>query len=240
MAQRLTQTLDFISKIDSAKNAEGVTSSLLSVTKQFGFENVLAGIIPAPGMSATQQAENVVLHQWPDEWSSRYFTQGYLFDDPTIRRLTNSAVPFSWAELTPELRDNDRAARVMNEAKDFGLESGFTLTLITVEGYTAGFSFAANRFDVAPHQCGMLQLLASYSFAKALSFRNPEKPIHLTDREREIMNWVADGKSDWEIGEILSISEHTVDKHLRQARTKLNAVSRAQAVANAIRHRLIP
>jgi LuxR family quorum sensing-dependent transcriptional regulator len=46
---------------------------------------------------------------------------------------------------------------------------------------------------------------------------------------------VAEGKSDWEIGMILSISEHTADKMMRAVRLKLAATTRTHAVAKAIR-----
>ncbi len=43
----------------------------------------------------------------------------------------------------------------------------------------------------------------------------------LTERERMVLSWVAAGKSSWEIGRILSISEHTVNSHIERAVAKL-------------------
>jgi len=56
----------------------------------------------------------------------------------------------------------------------------------------------------------------------------------LTPRELECMRWVANGKTDWEIGKILSISQSTVRFHLDRARLKLNAKTRAQAAARLV------
>ena len=56
----------------------------------------------------------------------------------------------------------------------------------------------------------------------------------LTLRELECMRWVADGKTDWEIGKILSISQSTVRFHLDRARLKLDAKTRPQAVARLV------
>lgn len=53
----------------------------------------------------------------------------------------------------------------------------------------------------------------------------------LTVRERDALSWVAQGKSDWEIAAILGLSETTVRFHVDNARKKLGAVNRAQAVA---------
>ncbi len=55
----------------------------------------------------------------------------------------------------------------------------------------------------------------------------------LTPREREIISWVALGKSDWQIGRILMISPKTVNYHVETAKRKLGAATRGQAVAIA-------
>jgi len=61
----------------------------------------------------------------------------------------------------------------------------------------------------------------------------------LTPREHEVLWWAAQGKSAWEIGEILHISKRTVDEHTQKAIRKLGAVNRTQAVAVALRERVI-
>jgi LuxR family transcriptional regulator, quorum-sensing system regulator SolR len=63
--------------------------------------------------------------------------------------------------------------------------------------------------------------------------------MSLTAREREVLRWVVQGKTSWEIGRILSTSERTVKFHLRNVYTKLNVSNRAQAVAVVNKLRLI-
>ena len=55
----------------------------------------------------------------------------------------------------------------------------------------------------------------------------------LTKRQREVLCWIAAGKSNWDIGQILSISEHGVDFHVRNIFKKLGVNSRVVAVARA-------
>jgi len=64
--------------------------------------------------------------------------------------------------------------------------------------------------------------------------------ISLTNRETEVLGWAAAGKSYWEIATILGITERTVRFFMTNARRKLNVVSNTQAVAQAMRHALIP
>ena len=61
----------------------------------------------------------------------------------------------------------------------------------------------------------------------------------LTEREAEVLRWVANGKSAWEIGAILGITKRTVDRHVEKAVEKLGAGNRSHAVAIAIRDRIV-
>lgn len=66
----------------------------------------------------------------------------------------------------------------------------------------------------------------------------PERPA-LTKRERDVLALVADGKTDWEISVILGVSEATARFHVDNARRKLDAVNRTQAVARLVAARLV-
>jgi DNA-binding CsgD family transcriptional regulator len=57
----------------------------------------------------------------------------------------------------------------------------------------------------------------------------------LTQREREVLQWIAAGKTSWEIGVMSGVSEHAINKIINAAMVKLDAVTRTQAVVNAIR-----
>jgi DNA-binding NarL/FixJ family response regulator len=61
----------------------------------------------------------------------------------------------------------------------------------------------------------------------------------ITHRERDVLRLLADGKSNEEIGKELYISPETVRTHVRKAMAKLEADTRTEAVAKALRQRLI-
>jgi LuxR family quorum sensing-dependent transcriptional regulator len=61
----------------------------------------------------------------------------------------------------------------------------------------------------------------------------------LTPREREVLGWVARGKSAQDVADILAIAKRTVDEHVQSAVRKLGAENRTHAVAIAVRERLI-
>jgi transcriptional regulator EpsA len=61
----------------------------------------------------------------------------------------------------------------------------------------------------------------------------------LSDREHEILHWVKSGKTNYEIGMILTISPNTVKNHLKRIFQKLDVSCRAQAVAKYTPQRLM-
>ena len=61
----------------------------------------------------------------------------------------------------------------------------------------------------------------------------------LSARQAECLGWVAQGKTDPEIGIILGVSPRTVRFHLDKAKDKLKVLTRVQAVTKAVRDRLI-
>ena len=65
------------------------------------------------------------------------------------------------------------------------------------------------------------------------------KLVQLNDREVETLTWVARGKTSAEIAQILGLTKRTVDFHIDNARTKLGAATRTQAVITAATGRLI-
>jgi two-component system, NarL family, response regulator len=70
----------------------------------------------------------------------------------------------------------------------------------------------------------------------AESLAHPE----LSAREREVLERMAEGRTDKEIGRLLSISEHTVKGRVRQILTKLAATRRTEAAAIATKRGLLP
>jgi len=65
------------------------------------------------------------------------------------------------------------------------------------------------------------------------------KTIALNDREVEVLTWAARGKTSAEIAKILDVAKRTVDFHIENARGKLGAATRTEAVLKAATGRLI-
>jgi DNA-binding CsgD family transcriptional regulator len=99
-------------------------------------------------------------------------------------------------------------------------------------------SSGAELLSVAKsHDIALARRRGAWELIEAVSAPSVSGP--LSAREIEVLTWAARGKSAWETGEIMSISKRTVDEHAYQAMRKLGASNRIQAVAIAVRNRLI-
>ncbi|MGH6908396.1 MAG: response regulator transcription factor, partial [Aestuariivirga sp.] len=76
-------------------------------------------------------------------------------------------------------------------------------------------------------------------FADPAAARSIERP-NLTDRQRQILKLVAEGKSNKEIARALDISPNTVKTHIANVFQKLEVQRRTQAIQKARELRLIP
>ncbi|GAB4557351.1 MAG: hypothetical protein Tsb007_16740 [Rhizobacter sp.] len=89
-----------------------------------------------------------------------------------------------------------------------------------------------------------LHLFAVYAQESAMRVLLPEarqetRLCNLTPRELECLRWTMEGKTAWELGRILGISEQTAVRHLFNASKKLDCVNKHQAVLKALRLKLI-
>jgi LuxR family transcriptional regulator, quorum-sensing system regulator BjaR1 len=232
----LDRTQCYLQRIEKAPTLEQIVQELLAVAGDFGVEHILAGIVPTKPVTAREFRQSILLERWPAEWGQRYTLRNYVGQDPVIQVLPTRTNAFRWEEC-----DGVGASRVMLEARDFGLCAGIAIPFLTLEGETAAVSLGAARLEISSDEQAMLALVSCFALGRALrigSAQASDRAPVLSPRERECLQWVAAGKSDWDIGMILGISASTVEKHLLAARRKLGAMNRAQAVAESFRRQV--
>jgi DNA-binding CsgD family transcriptional regulator len=166
--------------------------------------------------------------------------------DPVLRRLKSSHTPFVYDQ---SLYVEEDAADLWEEQAQFGYRTGISMAMHLPAG--RHFLLGVDRDRPLPEEDAALtrlladlQLLAVFAQETAVRVLLPEAtpmlPLpHLTQREREVLQWTREGKSAWAVGQILSMSEHTVNYHLRNAMRKLGVSSKHIAILKAISFGLI-
>lgn len=191
--------------------------------------------------SADQSLRSVqgapALMRYPDEWQEHYVQMGYDKIDPIIKRSRKELGTFRWSKAYNDVSTTEVERRFFDEAATFGLKSGISVPL-----HGPGVGFAIMSF--ARPSCQELQnrtitylQLAALHFhlraARVVNSRCIQKAPNLSQREQECILWAARGKSSWDIGVILGISENTVNFHIKKVLRKLNVGSRTVAAIKA-------
>jgi len=229
------RALDFVDAVENL-SAPGVVSLFETEIKACGFHAYIMAGIPQPGTSLA----DVLANGWPREWFEVYTRENFVAMDPIPRYGASTVQPFGWSEARYDKTSDPGAHLVMTRATEFRLRDGYCIPIHYDEG-SAAISLATEHLNLDPLGKSALQLICVYAHNRIRSLARPqqEKRDLLTAREREVLRWVAGGKTSWEISVILKISERTVKFHLVEASRKLNAVNRTSAVAKALARGLI-
>jgi LuxR family quorum sensing-dependent transcriptional regulator len=233
------QAFDFIETLDRLDSPASVVEAMYRAAAQLGFQGVFfAELDPRP----PQRFEDFVLaSRCPPELGEVYTARNYASVDSNIRRSRRSSRTFEWSETGYGDQDEDpQTIEFLRFLADFGFPLGFVVPIHGPGGLVAGVALAGSKLDLGVNTKPMIHLMAIYAFTTVMDLlaARPYAQLPLTSREREVLAWSAQGKSAWEIGEILSVAKRTVDEHAQTAMRKLGATNRTQAVALAIRRRL--
>jgi DNA-binding CsgD family transcriptional regulator len=184
------------------------------------------------------------LGDYPSEWIERYLECEYLKIDPVVAHCHDHGTPFLWSEAQLRARcavdpHHSMVRRMFDEAADFGLGSGISVPLHGPGACWGLMSFAADRQRSSDLERRLpeLHMVAHFAHEAARPFARSKAsgpPPELTRRERECLHWAAEGKTSWEVGRLLGVSERTAIFHLQNAAKKLEVSGRQAAIARAI------
>jgi DNA-binding response OmpR family regulator len=115
----------------------------------------------------------------------------------------------------------------------------FLTALTDRDNELKGRQLGADDYVTKPIDFDMLTTIINARLAGVARSELWPKVVQLNDREVEALTWVARGKTSAEIAQILGLTKRTIDFHIDNARTKLSAATRTQAVIKAATGRLI-
>lgn len=232
-------TLAYMDSIQKARTPEEICRTLINITSRFGLTALLAGTVLEPEAAMDDLCSQVLLCDLPSGWMERYVAMNHIVHDPLVAFLKRDLSAVYWHDAVERAGADPAARRVCAEARAFRLNDGFAMPVVTIEGEVVIVSLGGEEIDLSQQAAGIVSLVSTFAVGRAMQLsaarEGAEPRAELTDRETECMRWAALGKSEWEISQILGISEHTSEKHLLSAKTKLRAANRVQAVAEAIR-----
>jgi DNA-binding CsgD family transcriptional regulator len=225
-----------------ARNRDEFRSEVVRFSQRLGFDTVSAITVVERGPG---RAEFINVDNTPPGFSEVYANAELQRRDPVLQHCRRASVPIIWDQATyVECGVGD----LWEQQAQFGYRTGIAMALHMPEG--RHFLFGVDRDQALPEDPEELQRLvadlqlfavhAQDAAARVLlpKEQQPERPS-LTPRELEALRWTMDGKTAWEVGALLGITERTAVMHINNATHKLGCVNKHQAVLKALRLGLI-
>jgi DNA-binding CsgD family transcriptional regulator len=211
---------------------ETIFKHIQNAALQLGFDHVAYGFqAPYP----VTQPKITLLNNYPAAWKTRYAQAGYLLTDPSVARGRQCQTPMVWSDAL--FADNPS---LWADAQDHGIRAGWAQSSLEHSGAGSLITLcrsahALNVLELQANETAMRWLVqvAHVSLSRAIMQATPTLPTPLSCREREALQWSADGKSAQDIADIMKVSKNTVDFHLKNAVVKLQAANKTAAVARA-------
>lgn len=160
--------------------------------------------------------------------------------NPLLTAIREGRTCYRFSDFAP--RDDPAYGVYWDALSEARIHDALCATSYGRNGMIASLHLGFEDFEPEPGQCLAIQIAGLALTERLMTFAADAEgsaPVRLTSRERDSLALVADGKTDWEISVILGVSEGTARFHVDNARRKLGAVTRAQAVALMVNQRLI-
>ncbi len=177
-------------------------------------------------------------------YAQRYFLNGFYAKTPAYRwaQTHDGACTWTWvreAMLAGQLSAEEAQTVRLNVAA--GITAGITISFPASSSRSKGAMglIADGGLDhvavdrIFAEQGPNLLVVAHMMHLKIIQFPMTGRKCSLTSRQREALEWVADGKTSQDIALLMEVSAAMVEKHLRLARVALDVGTTAQAVAKA-------
>ena len=226
------------SEVLKSRDRDEFQGELVGFTRRLGFETVSATLVLDHMLG---EAEFITIDNTPREYKDSFDSRKNGRRDPVMQHCKRQSVPIIWDQSTYV---SHGMGDKWEEQASFGISNGVALALHLPEG--RHFFIGVERDRPVPTDpteltrlVADLQLFAVHAQDAAVrillpTLSDPSLPS-LTPRELEALRWTMEGKTAWEVGELLGIAERTAALHVNNATHKLGCVNKHQAVLKALR-----
>ena len=233
------KTLDDIGEtvdaLERASDRYSLLDALRVFTSERGFQHVGIGQLVNPA-TVPGPLSNLGAADFPDELLAYWLEHNQIMLDPIARYAVAARNAFTWK--TAYERATKAGRRVLDRGRDYGLSSGLAVPIAVPDMPVGLITLSHPDPTFSETEVAALEIVSVHAYNRLLDLTGAEPLPHqwsLTGRETEVMHYVAAGKTNWEIGAILGVTEHAVKVHLRNVARKVNASNRAHAVMKTLR-----
>ncbi|WP_417625574.1 autoinducer binding domain-containing protein [Pararhodobacter aggregans] len=238
----MPDVFDFPAALAQAQTPAAACTELLSWSEPHGFSIYAIGAAPHPDAPYPTQ---FMVTNWPQDWQSAYYDRQFGDRDPTLRAMKALGRPFTISDLRAGrcgFLPGAAEREVLDFAASLGYPEGLLVPVYRANGYRGFSVLAGNAPDPGPALRARLQFLLEHAHdrLRVLVAQQLDENALLTPREVQILSLARLGQGDADIARQAAISIRTVRFHFDNARRKLAARSRSEAIAIAVEQHLLP
>lgn len=239
----MSGVLPLLGRIASASTVPQIWDLAVSHLQPLGFTRLNYGFTRFRyGRSIGDPDDVVFLTTGSAEYAQRYFRGGLYARTPVYRWVTKNVGHCTWrwvqeafvaGTLPPDEMDAVRLNQTMGVVA--GVSISFPQTSSRSKGALGMIGDPGLGHDdvdaIWAAQGDEIMAVANMMHLKISQLPMPTRRRPLTTRQREALEWVADGKTAQDIAILMGVSAAMIEKHLRLARDALDVETTAQAVA---------
>lgn len=176
------------------------------------------------------------------EWLKLYERADFRSLDPVPARTFEHGSLLAWRDAMTRWPNTPEQEEFFKAMREHGLRDGFGLPLFGPRGRTAyaSIDFGMPLDDVDPTSVGLVRALAQGAHQRLCNLIDDVRsPPDLSDREKQVLLWLARSKSTTDIGTILDLSPETVRTYCQRIYQKLGVSDRLGAVIRALKLGLV-
>lgn len=227
---------EFIDETASVTSPAKLKRAFLGAVKSERYENAVFARV------RNRRLTSIPWSEFPEGYLDIYKERQWDRIDPVVQHVMGARTPFRWSDIRRQAGFTSIEKTFFGECRELKVHSGITIP-IHGPGHEVDLISLSVRGDDNPVpdrlvHAYMLSVQYWLKFCE-LTDRREFKTTILTPQEVECLKWAKEGKTNWEIGEILAISEKTAEFHIGNAMRKLGATNRITAVMVAIKRGIL-
>jgi DNA-binding CsgD family transcriptional regulator len=238
-------------RLNNVSTLSDAFSCVSEMCTSFGYSHFIIAHPPEVGCSVAN--EDIILTNLPLYLVDDLVTMDLLAEWSILEKMGDTSAPFAWNKVNGIQTTDDQSNELADQppaqlsradaliASEIDTQFAHCIQAPT-RGQRRAFItlFAESPLNLEVDFALVVLFQKIYDHIEKLAnSRSRDAGAELNKRELECLNWAAAGKTSGEIAVIVSLSEHTVNHYLNSCCKKLDCVNRTQAVARAIRMRVI-
>ncbi|MDO6485157.1 LuxR family transcriptional regulator [Shimia thalassica] len=238
-------TLEYIEAITNAQSLEELWAMHTEFMASYGFDRLIYGYTNFRTNGSLGDVEDfMILSNHDRAYLDKFLGEGLYFNGPMMRWSLENTGACSWSWVQSQAAQGNLTKdeiSVFEVNAQMGVFAGYTISFPTISSRTKGaIAMTAQRelsqadVDFIWARDGkFIELANNIAHLKILSLPYDYPDRMLTKRQREVLEWVGDGKTIQDIATLIGRTPATIEKHLRLAREALNVETTAQALLKA-------